>query len=227
MVAEKHLLLVLHRPPRPGEDDRHPRLFWRNPAGEWQSSEPGAGLGELHGHLAEYDKACERLDKLLRGAPSAQSYHQVLHEGAPLLRAARHMASVLQQAREAEGGDRHILLARDEAADIERTLELLHTEASQGLDFLVAQRSEEQARQGEQLVASSHRLNLIMALCLPLTALASVLGMNVHSGLESGDTWVFWAVLIAGLVLGVIVVTLVAAPVKGKPPAGPVVGRKR
>ena len=63
------------------------------------------------------------------------------------------MASVLQQAREAEPEDRHIL-ARDEAGEIERNLELLHAEAFHGLQFLVAQRSEEQARQGEQLVAS-------------------------------------------------------------------------
>lgn len=227
MVADKHLLLVLHRPPKPFEDERHPRLFWRNPAGEWQSNESGAGLGELSGHLTEYDKVCERLDKVLRSVPSAQGYHLVLREVTPLLRAARHMASVLQQAREAEGGDRHILLARDEAVDIERNLELLHIEATQGLQVLVAQRSEEQARQGEQLVASSHRLNLLMALCLPLTALASVLGMNLHHGLENGEPWIFWAVLGVAVVLGIIVVSLVAAPVKVKQQGVPVSAKKK
>lgn len=226
MAADKHLLLVLHKPPKPGEEERQPRLFWRNPAGEWQTNESGAGLGELKEHLGEYDKAADQLEALMRGTPSAQNYYQILHEATPLLRAAKHMAGVLQQAREAEPKDRHILLARDEAGEVERNLELLHAEAFHGLQYLVAQRSEEQARQGAQLVASSHRLNLIMALCLPATALASVLGMNLRHGFENRELWLFWAVLGLALLLGIIVVSLVGAPVKTKPPVAPPARRK-
>lgn len=227
MVADGHLLLVLHKPPQPGDEERQPRLFWRNATGEWQSNESGAGLGELHEHLAEYDRAYDRLDALLRGTPTAQNYYQILHEATPLLRAARFMAAVFQQAREAEGNDRHLLLARDESVEIERNLELLHTEALHGLQFLIAQRSEEQARQGEQLVASSQRLNLLMALCLPATALASVLGMNLRHGFEDQGAWFFWAVLILAVLLGLIILGLVAAPVKTKPPVAPPTKRRK
>jgi Mg2+ and Co2+ transporter CorA len=122
----------------------------------------------------------------------------------------------MQQAREAEPGDRNILLARDECVEIERHLELLHAEALHGLQYLVASRTEEQARHGEQLVVSGHRLNLLMALCLPATALASILGMNVRHGLEGQETWVFWAVLAVAVVSGMMILGLVARPAKSK-----------
>jgi hypothetical protein len=226
MEADGHLLLVLHRAPKSCEDDRHARLFWRHPNGDWQASEGGSGLGELREQVAEYDRESDRLELLLRGTPTPEHYYQVLHEGTPLFRAARHMATVLQQAREAAPEDRQLLLLRDDAVDIERNLELMHAEAMHGLQYLVAQRSEEQTKQGEQLVASSHRLNLIMALCLPMTALASVLGMNLRHGLENQDTWVFWVVLGIGVLLGFLVVAMVAAPVKAKPAPLPP-GKKR
>jgi hypothetical protein len=227
MSAEGHLLLILHKPPKPEDVDRHARLFWRNPAGDWLTTESGAALGELHEHLAEYDRICDRLDALLRGTPSAQNYYQILQEVTPLLRAARFMVPVFQQAREAQPNDRHLLLARDESIEIERNLELLHSEAFHGLQFLIAQRGEEQARQGEKLVASSHRLNLLMALCLPATALASIFGMNLHNGFETEGARIFWTILIAAIFLGFIVLALVAAPVKPKPVVPPPTTKRR
>ena len=35
MMADGHLLLVLHRPPKKDEVERFPRLFWRKPDGTW------------------------------------------------------------------------------------------------------------------------------------------------------------------------------------------------
>jgi hypothetical protein len=214
MVADEHLLLILHKLPVPGAEEREPLLFWRNPQGDWQSTESGSGLANLKEHITVFDGAAEKLETRLNAQPTADAYFAVLQEATPLLRAARNLTGVLQQAREAVSGDRHILLARDEAVEIERHLELLHSEALHGLQFLVASRTEVQARLGEQLVVSSHRLNLLMSLCLPATALASVLGMNIRHGLEGQGTWIFWAVLAAAVVLGLIVVALVAAPAK-------------
>jgi Mg2+ and Co2+ transporter CorA len=138
----------------------------------------------------------------------------VLQRVTPLLRAAKNLTGVLQQAREAEPADRNILLARDEAVEIERHLDLLHSEALHGLQFMVASRAEQQAKQGEQLVQSSHRLNLLVALCLPATAFASVLGMNVRHGLENQETWVFWVVLSVAILMGIVILAMVAAPTK-------------
>ena len=217
MVADGHLLLILHKLPVPGAEEREPLLFWRNPQGDWQSTESGSGLGTLKEHMTLFDRAADKLEGKLNAQPTADSYFAVLQQATPLLRAARNLTSVLQQAREAVAADRHILLARDEAVEIERHLELLHSEALHGLQFLVASRTEEQARLGEQLVVSSHRLNLLMSLCLPATALASVLGMNVRHGLEGQAIWIFWVVLAVAVALGLIIVALVAAPVKSRP----------
>ena len=205
MSHEGHLLLVLHKLPSPDAEEREPILFWRNPRNEWQSSEAGSGLADLKEHVGRYDHAADKLEKSLRSGPTAKVYYHVLRELTPLLRAAKHLATVLQQAREAEPNDRNILLLRDEAIETERHLELLHAEALHGLQFLVASRTEEQARQGEQLVASGHRLNLLMALFLPVTALASVLGMNVRHGLEGQAPWVFWVVMAVAAVVGILI----------------------
>jgi hypothetical protein len=216
MTHEGHLLLVLHKLPKPDAEEREPILFWRNPRGEWQSTDSGGGVGDFKEHITAYDKAADGLDRVLRSRPTPEGYFHVLQQVTPLLRAAKNLTGVLQQARETVVDDRHLLLARDEAVEIERHLELLHAESLHGLQYMVASQTEQQARQGEQLVASSHRLNLLVALCLPATAFASVLGMNVRHGLENQDTWVFWVVLAVAIVMGLVIVGLVAAPVKTK-----------
>jgi hypothetical protein len=216
MTHEGHLMLVLHKLPKADAEEREPVLFWRNPPGEWLCSEPGAGLGEFKEHISAYDKASDQLERVMRSNPTPDGYFRVLQQVTPLLRAAKNLTSVLQQAREAFPAERNILLARDEAVEIERHLELLHAEALHGLQYMVASQTEQQARQGEQLVISSHRLNLLVALCLPATAFASVLGMNVRHGLEDREHWVFWVVLSVAIIMGLIIVTLVNAPVKSK-----------
>ena len=44
MVADGHLLLVLHKAPQRGERERKAVFFWRKPDGEWKSSGKGEGL---------------------------------------------------------------------------------------------------------------------------------------------------------------------------------------
>lgn len=221
MVAQNHLLLILHKLPQPGDTERHPRLFWRDPKGTWLESEGGAGLAELKEHINDFERATDQLEHLLHGSPSAEAYFSVLNRSTPLLRAARHLHATLQQAREAIPDDRHLVLARDSAGEIERTLELLHSDALHGLQFLVAARAEEQARASERLVTAGHRLNSVIALFLPLTALASLLGMNIPNGFENSGQGVFATVVLVGMVLGAIIVTLVNRPAEQKPATVP------
>ena len=54
MLAEGHLLLVLHRPPKKDETERFARLFWRKPDGTWQSNELGNGPTALARHLGDF-----------------------------------------------------------------------------------------------------------------------------------------------------------------------------
>jgi hypothetical protein len=225
MVAQNHLLLVLHKLPRPGVSEREARLFWRDPSGGWQESEGGGGIAELNEHLNSFERATDELEALFRSAPSAESYFTVLNRATPLLRTVRNLHNTLQHAREAVPGDRHLVLARDSSGEIERTLELLHSDALHGLQFLAAARAEEQASTSHQLVATSHRLNLIIALFLPLTALASLLGMNIRNGLEDVGPVGFFVVLLLGAILGASILVLVNRPV-AKKRAQPVAQRK-
>jgi Mg2+ and Co2+ transporter CorA len=55
------------------------------------------------------------------------------------------------------------------------------------------------------MTRAGHRLNFLAAIFLPLTAVASVFGMSLPSGLENSPTWVFWSVLLFGLLLGIVI----------------------
>ena len=67
-----------------------------------------------------------------------------------------------------------------------------------------AKASEEQAQSAEQVARAGHRLNILAAMFFPLTALASVFGMNIPHGLEASPHWVSYAMMGAGLFLGLI-----------------------
>lgn len=206
MVAEGHLLMVVHKVPVSGETEREAVLFWRDPKGIWKSTAGGSGVGDLLELMGAYGKAVDQLEAHHEKAANATAHFEVLRESAPLLRSIRNLLHTLQVAREAIPADRNILNARDRAADLERAVELTHADARNGLDYMVARQTEEHARNSEELVRSGHRLNLLVALFLPLTAIASVFGMNLVSGLEEVRTpALFWGILGVGLVMGWLV----------------------
>ena len=64
---------------------------------------------------------------------------------------------------------------------------------------------EAQAATARQMAATAHRLNLLAALFLPLTALASVFGMNFNSGLEDSVA-LFWSVCGVGVAMGLALI---------------------
>ena len=51
MIADGHLLLVLHRLPTADEHERRGRLFWRHPDGKWHSPNAIDGAQALAAHL--------------------------------------------------------------------------------------------------------------------------------------------------------------------------------
>ena len=88
MMAEGHLLLILHRPPVQGEIERAGRFFWRQPDGTWNSSEHGTGPSALSRHLDEYKELVQKYDQLETEAISATEYFAVIDDFSPALRAA-------------------------------------------------------------------------------------------------------------------------------------------
>ena len=98
--------------------------------------------------------------------------------------------------------DRDIIDLRDSAYELERALDLLHSDSKNALDFYMAKKAEEQANIGMQAVQTGHRLNILAAIFFPLTAIASIFGMNLRHGFEGAPIGTFWGVFLFGLILG-------------------------
>lgn len=202
MVAEGHLLLVLHKVPRAGESEREGVFFWREPDGTWKFSGGGSGLGRMQTHLEEYENAVEKLEAEYDQADDATEYFRIIEAAVPLHRAAKNLHGALQTARESLPDVRELIIFRDVAGDIERASELLQTDARNALDYKIARQAEEQARLGHEMNRAAHRLNLLASIFLPLTAIASILGTNLRSGLESDSPLVLWSIVALSIALG-------------------------
>lgn len=184
MTADGHLLLVLHDIPSPEDITRCGRFFWRQPDGVWSSGTLGSGPQAIKKHLEEYDELVNRFEDQDEKATNASQYFAVIYGLAPIHRSARNMQLALQQARELCPDDRDIINFRDTAYRIERTAELLMSDAKASLDYLIAKRTEEQAESSHRMAVSSHRLNILAAFFFPMVTLSALFGVNLKHGLE-------------------------------------------
>jgi hypothetical protein len=220
MVADGHLLLVVHRLPRKNETDRAGRFLWRKPDGTWLSSDAGPGAGALDKHLREYADVVERYDHLQDEASGLDDYQAIIEGLAPIHRTIRNLHAALQDAREKVKGDRDLINARDRAYELERAAELLVGDARNDIQYLTAQRAEEQAEAAHRIAVSGHRLNLLAAFFFPIAALTAIFGTNLSHPLEKyvPPPFAFLGVIGSGLVLGgLLAVYLLTASL---PPAG-------
>ena len=211
MVADGHLLLVLHAPPKPNENQRHGRFFWRDATGQWVSKDRGTGINALNKHLEEYEELIATLDRLEEQATTASEYFAILEQLSPVYRAAKNLHSVLQEARETCPDIRELINLRDRAYGIERSAELLLAEVKNALDVAVAKRAEEQAATSHRMSVSAHRLNMLAAFFFPIASLMAIFGANLRHGWE--DTWPpipMLVVIALGLALGGILTVFVS-----------------
>ncbi len=205
MVADGHLLLILHSPPEPDEHDRQGRLFWRLPDGTWKVNCPDSPVKSLHGHLKEYRQRIEKIEEQEEVAKSADEYFKVISDVLPLHRAARNMHAAIQIARQEIKEAKDIINFRDDAYDLERTSELLNADAKNELDFIVVRRAEKQAQVSYDMGVSSHRLNVLVAFFFPIATLSSIFGTNLIHGLEDRNSpWLFLTMLASGLLFGLL-----------------------
>ena len=210
MFADGHLLLVLHAPPKPDQEDRVGRIFWRNPEGEWRTTEQGTGQAAIERHLAEYSEAIDEMEQREHSASVAEDYFAVVENLAPIQRAAKNLHQVFQDARQLVPNLREIINYRDSAYNIERTAELLYNVSKTGLDFAIARRAEEQAQASQKMATASHRLNILVAFFFPLATLTSLFGTNLKNGLENDPgPWPFFILLVSGLVAGAILTAFI------------------
>jgi len=205
MVADQHLLLILHDVPNPETPAiRSAHVYWRAPDGRWRTT---AGRGStaaiLRDHQEPFAKLADRLEDKVEKAQTAEDYFKVIYAATPALRTIRHTLRVLQEARDTIKADRDLISVRDSAQELERALELIHDYAKDGLEFMSARNAEESARNSEKVNRSSHQLNMLMALFLPITAFGSILGINMRHGLEEWHAPItFWGVCGVSLLLG-------------------------
>ena len=207
MVHDGHFVLVVHLVPGADDLDRKAAIFWRNPSGNWRST--GAvkgGFAALREIVGAYKTRVTELEAELDQSKRAAAYFKLLNDVAPILRAARHLHKTLQEAREAMPKEAPLIALRDTAGEIERAAELIQSDAKAGLDFTTAKRAEEQAELSEHIARSSHKLNLIAALTLPMSAIGAVFGVNLQHGLETRHSpWVFWVFVALSFVVGFVV----------------------
>jgi Mg2+ and Co2+ transporter CorA len=205
MIADGHLLIVLHHPPRPNDRERKACLLWRNPAGSWTWTADGSTTHLLKRHVASFAERAEELENQLQKASFAADYFSILQAIAPLHRSSCNLHNTLQKARDMMPEDRDIIVARDAAGDTERAFELLYMEAKNGLDYTAAQRNELQSQRTYEMSVTAHRLNVLAAIFFPITAISSIFGMNFSTGLEAlPGIWLFWGILSGGFLSGLI-----------------------
>lgn len=181
LLADGHLLLVMHAPPTPDDTERGGRYFWRDIDGVWKSNDHGDGIQAITLHLAEYADRIAAIDQQEEQATTADDYFQVLDRLAPVYRAARHAHEVLQEARRLCPDDPGIVDVRNRAYAIERTAELLFNGAKNSLEFTVAKGAEQQAQASQRMAEGAHRLNILAAFFFPIVTLTAVFGVDLET----------------------------------------------
>lgn len=201
MTEDGHLFLVLNAVADPGSFRSKSAFFWRDPKGQWRSTVSVEALCSLQRLVDDYVKAAQELEDRLEKGDGARNLHEVLSRSVPLARSARNLHGALQEARQAVD-DPELINLRDLAGEAERTLELVREDARIALDFLLARKSEEQAEQSARIAETGHRLNLLAAVFLPVTAFGAVFGMNLAHGFEGAGPGLFWVVAIGAMAGG-------------------------
>lgn len=216
MAAEGHLLLVLHKPPKAGDNDRQGRFFWRKPDGSWQSNDLGPAAAAIARHLAEYSEQVEKFDRQEENATTVDEMFKIIEAMSPLQRSTRNLHSALQEARTLIAGDRDLINLRDRAYEIERAAELLLAEVQTALEFALAKKTEEQTAAAHQMALASHRLNLLAAFFFPIVTLCSIFSVSLRHGLDDliPAPFAFLGVIGFGLIMGFILCSILAATMR-------------
>jgi hypothetical protein len=205
MLEGGHLLLILHEIPSAETRERGARLYWRAPGGAWRATGvKGDGLPALKAHIEEYREAIHALDEKVDHATQAVELYHVLRAAGPISRAARNLHRALQEARESVD-DRNIISMRDATGDVERAGEFLLSDAKNALEFLETKAAEEQTVLARKVADAQHRLNLMAALFFPVTALGSIFGTTLRTGLEGYGPWFFWVIFGTAIAVGFLV----------------------
>lgn len=201
-----HTLISLHWIPKVSVDQRIGLYLWRNPEGSWYAyrqpiegaphvdpTQPDNQHSALKALLREYDQVEDALERQQEKAHRAEEFLKILREVITIQHAIRNTHETLESV-QLENDDT-LLQLRDYAYEIRRSYDLLQGFSRNELEIYQAQQAEEGNRKANQL-------NLIAAFTLPLTALASIFGMEVANGAVLPNALLFWLIVALGLVWG-------------------------
>jgi len=208
MAADGHILIVLHEVPNPDDPDKlDARVYWRKPDGTWKSQGSGAtNIAALRAHVETFVAAIDALEAKAAKATCAKDWFEIMHHAAPLHRMVRNQSATLAEARDLVKGDKDLIAVRDTAQENERSIELINHHARAGLDYTIAANAEATVKSTEHVVESQHRLNMIAATFMPITAISALLSMNLKHGFESYNApYAFWVVAAGAFLLGLLV----------------------
>lgn len=218
MAADGHILIVLHELPDVRDPDTvNAKVYWRKPDGTWKSQGSGAtNIAALRAHVETFVAAIDALEHRAAKAVRAKDWFDIMHASQPLYRMARNQSATLAEARDLAKLDKELIGVRDTAQENERSIELITHHARAGLDYTIAANAEATVKSTEHVVESQHRLNMIAATFLPITAISALLSMNLKHGFESYHApYAFWIVAGSAFLLGLIVRAML--PAKKKP----------
>ena len=119
-------------------------------------------------------------------------------------RAAGHLHAAVQSARQHVAGDTFLIAMRDWSYDLARQVELLFSEAKMALDCRLAEAGEREAAETRKMTLAQHKLNVLAAITFPLLSVATIFGMNFDHGMGDNGGKIFWAILVVGLVIGLL-----------------------
>ncbi len=193
------VLIVLHRPPIDDHWKREGVFLLKARSGEWQCK------GEQSPRLLldSYRAAAQGFDDELEEGDAPGPLFALLDRLVPLRRAARNIHAVLAEAGELIPDDRELAEWINFSYETERGLDLLYDDIRHSIDSHIARIEEAQMELTKQSLVATNRLNLLVALFLPLATIASVLGMNLDHGFDRKDPRVFFGVVLFGVLLGI------------------------
>jgi hypothetical protein len=140
---------------------------------------------------------------MLEKATDPSGIHEVIDEATPVARAGRHVMKVIGELRKALPADGDILAIRDMSVAMERSGELLISDAKSSLDYMIAKSSAAQARQAHEAAQEARKLNWLAAFFFPLMTIAAIFGMNDPLNMLAKNS--IWIVLLIGITLGAVV----------------------
>jgi Mg2+ and Co2+ transporter CorA len=195
--------MILHQLPKPHARDRDAAVFWRSPEGSWRCFPGRDNPSTLRDHVEAVGKVLEELDDKVEHAKSATEFLDIIRLARPLQRYTRNMHAVIAQLRDALPDDADVLAARDRAYELDRLAENISDDAENGMQHTIAQHTEEQAELSGRIAKETHRLNLLAAVALPITAIGSILGMNLENGLGTlPEPTSFWVIVVLTFAVG-------------------------